>query len=78
LDLLSEKYRNDGKSAAELNKVQMAAKAQIERKIAGGIYPFEEVLCCVCDGNNSSYSQRKTVMACTPRLLFAVNEGLSR
>ena len=49
--MLSKRFKNDGKPALRLNELQRQMKTQIEKKIATGIYRFEEVPCCVCGGS---------------------------
>jgi 2-polyprenyl-3-methyl-5-hydroxy-6-metoxy-1,4-benzoquinol methylase len=46
--MISERHRNDGKATIRLNRVQRAAKLKVERKIASGVYQFEEAVCPVC------------------------------
>ena len=50
--MLGERYRNDSKPLLKLNELQLQMKSQIEQKIADGVYEFESVPCCVCDGQN--------------------------
>ena len=50
--MLSKRFRYDGKPALRLNELQARMKKQIESKIDDGVYSFEEVPCCVCDGKN--------------------------
>jgi len=48
--MLSKRFKYDGKPTISLNELQLRMKKQIERKVEAGIYSFEEVPCCVCDG----------------------------
>lgn len=50
--MVSKRFKYDGKPSISLNELQIRMKKQIERKIEGGIYLFEEVACCVCGGRN--------------------------
>jgi hypothetical protein len=48
--LLGNRYRNDGAPLVRLNALQAEIKAQIDRKVNEGIYTFEAVPCCICNG----------------------------
>jgi hypothetical protein len=48
-NMLSKRYKNDGKNLANLNEVQIQTKKDIEEKIKNKIYSFETVICPVCN-----------------------------
>ena len=57
--MLSKRFKYNGKSILKINELQLEMKKQIERKIDEGIYSFEEVLCCICGGNNFEFLSEK-------------------
>ena len=52
MKMLFKRFEYDGKPIISLNELQLKMKNQIERKVKGGIYSFEDVPCCVCGGRN--------------------------
>lgn len=50
--MLSDRYKNDGKPIVDMSKLQLGMKEQVEQKISQGIYKFENVPCCICEGND--------------------------
>lgn len=48
--MLSERFQADGKPGTGLNDLRLEIKNQIETKVEQGIYAFERVPCCICDG----------------------------
>ena len=49
--MLGNRYKYNTISLLRLNSLQIKIKNQIEQKIDDGTYQFEEVSCCICDGN---------------------------
>jgi hypothetical protein len=52
MKMLSKRFEYDEKPIISLNELQSRMKKQVEREIEEGVYSFEEVPCCVCDGKN--------------------------
>lgn len=50
--MISNRFKYDGKPTINLNELQTRIKEQIEDKINKGLYSFNEVPCCICNGKN--------------------------
>ena len=50
--MIRRRYRYDGTPLLTLNELQWRMKRQIDRKVETGVYRFEKVVCCVCQGSD--------------------------
>jgi 2-polyprenyl-3-methyl-5-hydroxy-6-metoxy-1,4-benzoquinol methylase len=51
-DLLSSKYKNDGRESVKLSEIQKAAKSNVKKKIETNIYSFEYIDCPICESTD--------------------------
>ncbi|OGV41903.1 MAG: hypothetical protein A2X46_17780 [Lentisphaerae bacterium GWF2_57_35] len=51
-NMLGKRFEYNGRSWLPLNQLQSELRAQIEGKLKDGIYRFEDVPCCICDGRD--------------------------
>jgi hypothetical protein len=85
MKMLSKRFKYDGKPIISLNELQLRMKKQVERKVQEGIYSFEGVPCCVCDGKNFELLSKKdryglyvTVVICKDCGLIQTNPRMTQ
>ena len=83
--MLAKRFKYDGMPAITLNELQIKIKKQVERKIKEGVYSFEEVPCCVCDGKNFETLSKKDryglyvpVVICRDCVLIQMNPRMTQ
>lgn len=74
--MLSKRFKYNGKSVLELNKLQLYIKKQIEKEIEEGIYSFEKVPCCICGGNDFEILSEKDRYGLYAQIVICKNCGL--
>ena len=74
--MLSKRFKYNGKSVLELNKLQLYIKKKIEKEIEEDIYSFEKVPCCVCGGNNFEFLSEKDRYGLYAPIVICKNCGL--
>jgi 2-polyprenyl-3-methyl-5-hydroxy-6-metoxy-1,4-benzoquinol methylase len=75
-ELLSNRYKNDGKAIIELDKTQIKAKKLVEKKILNKKYTFEKVNCIVCNSKDFKKLSEKDRHGLFSQVVICKNCGL--
>lgn len=74
--MIGKRYKNDGISILTLNKIQLNAKNEIERKIKNNQYEFENIKCPVCNLDNTKLLSEKDRYGLFYTTCICINCGL--
>jgi 2-polyprenyl-3-methyl-5-hydroxy-6-metoxy-1,4-benzoquinol methylase len=83
--MLGKRYINDGVPLMQLNDLQLMTKNQVDWKVHDGIYQFEKVSCCICNGKDfetvatkDRYGLYMPVVICTQCGLMQTNPRMNQ